>query len=295
MNQGASTNIPTHTIQSKAGDFPDALRHIPDPPGQLYVCSQHWRGLLTRPWVAIVGSRNPTSYGQAVTNRLAGELAQAGLVIVSGLALGIDGAAHRGALEAGGLTVAVLAGGLNRVYPSRHQALARAILQQGGALVSEYPDHTTHYPQHFIARNRLVAGLSQAIIITEAAEKSGTLHTVRFALEQGREVLAVPGNITSPASVATNRLIKSGATPITGTNDVLQVLGLRAIQNRQPAGATPTEQVILDILAEHSSADSHTLLAMSKLEVSTFNQTLTMLEITAKIRPLGNNQWTING
>ena len=292
MSKGTITAISTNTIQSKAEDFPNILHHIPDPPARLYVQSNRWRELQGHPWVAIVGSRKPTAYGRSVTAQLAAALAQAGVVIVSGLAIGIDGVAHRAALDAGGLTVAILAGGLDAIYPGRHQDLAKTILQQGGALVSEYPDGTRHYPQHFIARNRLVSGLSQAIAITEAAEKSGTLHTARFGLEQGKDVFAVPGNITSPLSIATNRLIKSGAYPLTSSRDILQHLGLEAAPRSRPQGATPAEQALLDLLYAGESVGS-ILLAKSGLAVSAFNQALTMLEITGKIRALGADRWSI--
>jgi DNA processing protein len=287
MNQGT-----IYTIQSKADDFPNILRNIVDLPEQLYVISNNWVELLSKPWVAIVGSRKITSYGKVVTAQLATDLARAGVVIVSGLALGVDGVAHQAALEAGGLTVAVLAGGLDYIYPGTHRQLARNIVQKGGALASEYPRGEASYKQNFIARNRLVSGLSRAVVITEAAEKSGTLHTARFALEQGRDVFAVPGNITSSTSVVTNNLIKSGAIPVTSGNDILQHLGLATVKHRLPKGVTPEEQVILELLQKGVS-NTPALIEQSRLSISVFNQTLSMLEITGKIRGLGNNQWTM--
>jgi DNA processing protein len=292
MNKGTTCTLPIHTIQSKAEDFPDILRHIPDPPDMLFIKSTNWPDLLQRPWVAIVGSRKVTSYGRAVTAQLAGDLAASGLVIVSGLAIGVDGIAHQATLQAGGLTVAVLAGGLDRIHPGSHQQLAGQILSQGGALISEYPIGIPSYPQHFVARNRLVSGLSQAIVITEAAEKSGTLHTARFALEQGREVFAVPGNITSRTSAATNSLIKSGASPVTSSRDILQSLGLAPVQKVLPKGNNPAEQCLLELLAS-GEIEGAVLLAKTGLGASVFNQTLTMLEITGKVRSLGGNRWTI--
>jgi DNA processing protein len=273
--------------------YPEVLTTIASPPRQLYTLGTPLEQLLERPRVAIVGSRGVSTYGRQVTARLAGELAQEGVVIVSGLALGVDAIAHQAALEAGGTTMAVLPGGLDQVYPASNRGLARAMLEQGGALVSEYTAGTESFKQNFIARNRLVSGLSNAILITEAAEKSGSLHTARFALEQGRDVLAVPGNITSPTSVGTNNLIRSGAVPITSVDDILYVLGAQKLPAEpvKLVGASPEEQALLDILYE-GITDGHELLARSELQVELFNQTLTMLEITGKVKPLGNNQWS---
>lgn len=248
---------------------------------------------MARPQIAIVGSRKVTAYGRSVTAQLAGELARAGVVIVSGLALGIDGIAHRAALDAGGLTTAILAGGLDKIYPGAHVRLAEQIVRQGGALLSEYPEGTPSLKYNFIERNRLVSGLSGAVLITEAAQKSGTLHTATFALEQGKDVLAVPGNITSLQSAGTNRLIKSGAMPVTCVEDVFRTLGIKspAKLRIRPRGATNEEQVILDLLAAGES-DGAVLLEKSTLDVARFNQALTMLEITGKIRSLGANKWS---
>lgn len=248
---------------------------------------------MQRPKVAIVGSRKITLYGKQVTAQLTRDLARAGVVIVSGLAIGIDSIAHRAALEAGGLTIAVLPAGLDQIYPTRHHQLAEQILQGGGALMSEYPPGSTPYKGNFIERNRLVSGLANAILITEASLKSGTLHTARFALEQGRDVLAVPGNITSSNATGTNNLIKSGAVPVTSVNDIFHCLGITAGHARQkPRGDTPEQQVVLDLLLEGTS-DGSELLNRSKLGVTEFTQTITMLEITGNIKAAGGNQWLI--
>lgn len=284
-----------HTFRPEDCEFPQVLQTIPDPPRALYVQGDTLGALLQQPCVAIVGSRKVSPYGQAVTTQLASQLARAGVVIVSGLAIGVDAIAHRATLQAGGLTFAVLASGLNEVYPAGHHSLAQQILEQGGALVSEYAPGTGIRKHHFIARNRLVSGLCQAIIITEAAENSGTLHTARFALEQGREVLAVPGNITSPVSAGTNNLIKAGAAPITHINDVFHALGLQnplEAPVASPKGATSAEQLLIDLLKTGTS-DGSQLLQQSKLPVITFNQTLTMLEINGAVRSLGGNQWAL--
>lgn len=276
----------------KAGGYPEPLRHISSPPKELFATGE-LNELLARPRVAIVGSRKVSIYGRNVTTMLAGELARQGVVIISGLALGVDAIAHRAALEAGGLTLAVLPGPIEMILPGSHQNLAMEIIKQGGALVSEYPEGSVPFKTNFVARNRIVAGLCDALLITEAAEKSGSLHTARFALEQGKDVLAVPGNITSPVSVGTNNLLKAGAVPVTSTEDVLHVLNLKpAVKARTIKGANPAEQLLIDLLSKDTT-DGAELLIRSDLEVGEFNQTLTMLEITGKIRSLGTNQWTL--
>ncbi|HUS26740.1 MAG TPA: DNA-processing protein DprA [Nevskiaceae bacterium] len=285
-------NVKKLTLGGK--DFPEVLAHIPQPPPELYVAGAPLADLLQYPRVAVVGSRKVSTYGRAVTSQLAGELARAGVVIVSGLAIGVDALAHKAALEAGGLTIAVLPSGLDRIYPGSHYQLALQIIKQGGALVTEYPSGTTPYPSNFIARNRIASGLSDGLLITEAAQKSGSLHTARFALEQGREVMAVPGNINSPTSAGTNNLIKSGATPVTQATDVLYALDIQPapVTDHPAMFGTAQERQLLALIAQ-GTCDGDELLVASQLDVSLFNQTLTMLEITGKVRPLGNNQWGV--
>lgn len=284
-------NIQKVTLLSN--QIPEKLRNIPDPPRKLFTIGADVKELISRPCVAIVGSRKVSAYGRAVTERLASELVKAGVIIISGLAIGVDSLSHRAALAAGGVAVAVLPCGLDQIYPSSHRQLALEILEKGGALVTEYPEGSQIYPSNFVERNRLISGLSDAVLITEAGQKSGSLHTANFGLEQGREVLAVPGNITSPTSVGTNNLIRTGAGLVTSVEDVLQVLGIeRSAQRSVPVGATPEEQTLLDLLASGVSGGEE-LLTRSQLEVSRFNQALTMLEIRGVIRPLGNNQWRV--
>lgn len=275
-------------------DFPAMLQDALPQPQQIYVASNNLPDLLARPRLAVVGSRKVSAYGRTITTNLATKVAREGVVIVSGLAIGVDALAHRAALDAGGLTIAVLPGSLEQIYPSSHYQLALQILEQGGALITEYPAGTNTFPSNFIARNRLVTALSQAVLITEAAARSGTLSTARFALDQGRDVLAVPGNITSPTSAGTNNLLKIGATPVTEPEDILHVLHIKPTktQKARPKGANPQEQTILDLIhaGVHSGGE---LLAQSKLDVSLFNQHMTMLEITAKIRPLGGDTWVL--
>jgi DNA processing protein len=203
------------------GAYPALLREIPDPPVTLYVRGR-WRESLEAPCVGVVGSRRCSTYGQNVAAQLARELAARGVTIVSGLARGVDAAAHRGALEAGGRTAAVLGTGIDEVYPRDHRRLAEEILEQGGALVTQFPLGTPPVAENFPYRNRIISGLSHGVIVVEASENSGSLITARLALEQGREVFAVPGNITSRNSFGTNYLIKgAGAKLIQTWQDVV--------------------------------------------------------------------------
>ena len=212
------------TVARGAADYPPLLAELHDPPTRLYL-----RGgpveILSRPAVAVVGARSCSAYGAQVARDLARALAAAGAVVVSGMARGIDGEAHRGALAAGGPTVAVLGCGIDRDYPRAHAVLASRIAE-GGAVVSEYPPGVEPAPWRFPARNRIVAGLAAATVVVEARERSGALITADFALELGREVFAVPGEITSGLSKGTNDLIRQGATPLLAAQDVLEVLGL---------------------------------------------------------------------
>lgn len=275
------------TLNSPA--YPALLKEIADPPKRLYV-----RGKLKtdRPMVAIVGSRKVTNYGRAVTEQLAGELAAAGAGIISGLALGVDAIAHRAALEAGGYTLAVLAGGTDHISPATNRGLGEQILKCGGGIISEYSAGTPPLRHHFPIRNRIVAGLSHAVIITEAREKSGALITATLALEQNREVMAVPGNITSPMSAGTNNLIKSGAAAITRSADVLAALGLENDGSRQRPLMTKEESAIYTLL-EDGINDGEELQNRSGLGTAEFNQTITMMEISGKVRNLGGGQWVI--
>jgi len=281
-------------IFQTANDYPVRLKTIAQPPAQLFVRGHVDRQVWEGPSIAVVGSRKATAYGKAVTATLAGELAKAGILIISGLALGVDGWAHQAALDAGGRTVAIVATGLDRLYPSRHRQLAERIVAQGGALITEYEPGASVQPGMFIARNRIVAALADGVLVTEAAVKSGTLHTARFALEQGKEVFAVPGNITSPSSAGTNNLIRSGAVPVTRSEDILHVFGWSAPRStpRAVLGDTAAEQSIIDAL-QTGASDAHQLQAITKLDTSVFNQSLIMLEIAGKIRPLGNNHWAV--
>jgi DNA processing protein len=228
--------------------YPPLLAELHDPPSRL-----HLRGgpleLLARPAVAIVGARSCSPYGAQVARGLAQSLAAAGLVIVSGLARGVDAEGHRGALAVGGLTVAVLGCGIDRDYPRVHAELASRIAESG-LVISEYPPGIEPSPWRFPARNRIIAALAQATVVVEARERSGALITADFALELGREVFAVPGEITSALSAGTNDLLRQGATPLLSADDVLTALGIEPIPEALPDGLSPESLALLERLTD---------------------------------------------
>jgi DNA processing protein len=256
--------------------LPDLLRAIHDPPGRLYVRGRGDPQLLARPAVAIVGARACSPYGAQVGRLLGRELAAAGLVVVSGLARGIDAEAHRGALEADGVTVAVLGCGIDRDYPAVHARLAEQICERG-LVVSEYKSGVEPAPWRFPARNRIIAGLAAATVIVEARERSGALITADFALEEGREVFAVPGEITSALSAGTNRLLQQGATPLLAVRDVLEVFGLGEKRAR-PAPVDGEARVVLERLSE-TAATADELARVTGLEPGRLAARLVELEL----------------
>ena len=234
--------------------LPERLAAIPDPPNRLYV-----RGaaeVLGAPAIAIVGSRRATRAGRDFAHALARELASGGLVVVSGLAYGIDAAAHRGAL-ATGRTIAVLGSGLARVYPRAHEGLARDIVAADGAVVTEYPPDAGPRKHRFPERNRLISGLALGVVIVEATTRSGSLITARMAAEQGREVMAVPGPVASPLAGGCHRLLKSGAALIENADDVLFAIGYEREDAPSASPAAPPED--LKVLLEFVGAETTTL------------------------------------
>lgn len=279
-------------ISPQEHDFLQIIGTIADKPKALYIMGELPKE--RRPSVAIVGTRKPTVYGKEVTHRLAYELAKQGVVIISGLALGVDGLAHRAALEAGGATIAVLGNGLGSVYPAAHRTLAKQIIDSGGAIISEYEPEAEARGFQFLERNRIVSGLSDAIIITEAAARSGTLNTAGHALEQGRDIFVVPGNITSPLSAGCNALLKRGAAPVTEAKDVLETIAPQLLkpQSVLPLGTTPLETEIIKLL-QAGVRDGDQLHQKTGAGASEFGQTLTMMELSGTIRALGGNQWTL--
>jgi DNA processing protein len=228
--------------------YPPLLAELHDPPARLYL-----RGgpaeILARPSVAIVGARSCSPYGAQVARELARELAGAGVVVVSGLARGVDGEAHRGALAAGGLTVAVLGCGIDRDYPRAHADLARRV-SENGLVVSEYPPGIEPSPWRFPARNRIVAGLAGATVVVEARRRSGAFITADFALELGRDVFAVPGEITSGLSEGTNDLIRQGAIPLLAAADVFEAMGIEPEPPGPPASLSPEADAVWGVLQQ---------------------------------------------
>lgn len=281
-------------IRPEANDYLQRLTGIDTPPKQLYYLGK----LPTerRPTVAIVGTRKPTSYGHEVTERLASRFASRGVVIVSGLALGVDAIAHQAALDAGGTTIAIQANGLDQLAPRTNARLGQNIITHGGAILSEYEPGMPPLAHQFLERNRLVSGIADAIVITEAAARSGTLNTAGHAIMQGRDVYVVPGNITSPMSAGCNHLLTQGAQPLLDPDDLLEHLvpSDHPTQTLLPIGATPTEQAILDALASGLRDGDEIYAKLSDISIAEFQTSLTMLEINGHIRPLGANCWRLH-
>lgn len=286
------------------GVYPSSLREIYDPPIVLYVKGA-WAECLDQPCIGVVGSRKCSTYGQNAANMLARDLAQRELTVVSGFARGIDAAAHRGTLEAGGRTVAVLGTGIDEVYPRDHKKLAEEILASGGALVSQFPLGTPPVSENFPYRNRIISGLSLGIVVVEAAENSGSLITARLAMEQNREVYAVPGNITSRNSFGTNYLIKgAGAKLVQQWQDIAaelpQDLAARLlpppVTRSQsslaeklafvPEGLSQSETSVFRLLSHDSPAHVDWLVDKSKLPISDLTAALLALEMRELVRAL---------
>jgi DNA processing protein len=238
--------MPPQIVRRHGKGYPPLLRELHDPPERLYLRGDGEPDLLARPAVAVVGARSCSAYGAQVARDVSRKLAAAGAVVVSGLARGIDADAHRGALEADGITVAVLGCGIDRDYPRANADLANRIARTG-LIVSEYPPGVEPAPWRFPARNRIVAGLALATVVVEARARSGALITADFALELGREVFAVPGEITSSLSAGTNDLIRQGATPLLAAEDVLEALGLETAPARPEARLTQAATAVLGV------------------------------------------------
>lgn len=281
-----------NATRPQSADFLSPLINIPEPPDKLY-----YRGRLPEkrpPTVAIVGSRKPTKYGKNIGYKIAYDLAKKGVIVVSGLALGIDAIAHTATLDASGTTVAVLASPVSQVTPRTNHQLGQRILDSGGVIISETNSQQPIQPHYFLKRNRLVSGLADAVIVIEAAARSGTLSTAAHALDQGRSVFAVPGNIDSPLSAGCNKLIQQGAMPLLSIDDVLHDIAPASTttQATLPLGSTPLETAIIRLLADGMS-DGEELLAACQATPAAFSQALTMLELDGTIRPLGADQWAL--
>ena len=285
------------------GSYPNLLREIADPPITLYVRGD-WQACLDQPCVGVIGSRQCSTYGENASEMLSRDLASRGIAIVSGLARGIDSAAHRGALQAKGRTVAVMGTGIDGVYPKENTRLVREILDGGGCLVSQFPLGTPPLKDNFPYRNRIISGLSLGVLIVEASERSGSLITARLAAEQNREVMAVPGNITSSNSYGTNYLIKAGAKLVQQWQDVVAELpseiaarilppkieerknGSGHQQELIPADLTDNERKIWALLNADEATHIDVLLETSGLSFGDLNSVLVGLDIKDMIRVL---------
>lgn len=265
--------------------YPQRLLEAPDPPTVLYVKGRV--ELLNTPAFAIVGSRNATPQGESNAMAFATTLADAGLTIVSGLALGIDAAAHRGGLRGKGSTVAVIGTGIDRVYPARNQELARDIAAQG-AIISEFPLGTPALKENFPRRNRIISGLARGCLVVEAAERSGSLITARLAGEQGRDVFAIPGSIHSPLSKGCHKLIKQGAKLVDDARDILDELGFCAAAERKSTAAPQPDIETAKLLAclGYDSCDVDTLALRSGLTAERLYAILLEMELDGRIASL---------
>ncbi len=282
-------------ITWKDKNYPPLLKAIDYAPPVLYVA-----GKLTEAdqfSIAIVGTRNASQYGRQVTEQFARELATHNVTIVSGLALGIDTIAHKAALDAGGRTLAVMASGLDTIYPADNHTLAKRIVESGqGALITEFPLGVKPESRYFPTRNRIISGLSLGVLVTEAPEKSGALITVKFALEQGRDVFAVPGNIFSTRSTGVNKIIQDGARPVMGVSDILTDLNLFMIpQQIEMQAILPDndEERALLALLNHEPRHIDDLIRESDLPTMTVTSTLMMMELKGMIKQVGSMQFVV--
>jgi DNA processing protein len=268
-------------LARSAPAFPPLLSAIHDPPPGLFLRGVAEPALLAQPAVAIVGARACSAYGRQIARSIGRDLGAAGLVVVSGLARGVDAEAHRGALEAAATTVAVLGCGIDRDYPAAHRELARQVADTG-LIVAEYAPGVEPAPWRFPARNRIVAGLCAATIVVEARERSGALITADFALEEGREVFAVPGEITSSLSAGTNALLRLGATPLTSAQDVLESYGLSAAATVAPELSETAARVLERVREGAVGADA--LARATRLAAGAVAVALTELELAGVVR-----------
>jgi DNA processing protein len=279
-----------HIISLVDPAYPKPLAQISDPPPLLYVLGSV--DVLNKPQLGVVGSRNPTAGGKLITKELSTSLSLSGLVITSGMATGIDGEAHIAALETGGETIAVCGTGLDRIYPAKHRALAHQISEQG-ALVSEFSIGTMPMAQNFPRRNRLISGMSLGVLVVEASIKSGSMITARLALEQGREVFAVPGSIHSPLSTGPHELLKQGAVLTRNAEDLLNELSFESEPCipliKQYNGDKDVDNEISELLKflSYEAISVDELVEKSKLSPQVVSQTLLMLELSNRVSKVG--------
>lgn len=277
------------TLRSSEPEFPDELTHIDPIVSPLYT-----RGDLSleKRRIAIVGSRRFTAYGKMATEEIAQHLAQVDITVVSGLALGIDSIAHKACVDEGGHTIAVLPCGIDKVYPASHRELGKQILDTNGAIVSEYKPGTPPMKHRYPERNRIISGLSEAIVVVEAAHKSGSLITARLAMEQGKEVFAVPGPINSSMSKGTNSLIQSGAHVVTQPTDITALLGISSKKKQKKLTfSNEVEEKVYTYICKNSPADADNIPNILDISSAECAQAVSMLEIRGYIFAKGGNNW----
>lgn len=273
------------TLKNADQNFPALLKEIPDVPQQIYVIGDLPEDSIMR--VAVVGTRKATVAGRVLARSVAKALALRGVVVVSGLAMGIDTASHEGCLDAQAKTIAVLANGLDAVYPAQNEYLAKKILEYGGAIISEYPPGTPSFPNQFLERNRIISGLSTAVIIVEAPDKSGSLATARFAAEQGRDVLVFPGPHNHPNYQGSHQLLRDGARLVGSIEDVLEDLGLssgattaasRQANNLSLEDLTSDQALVVEVIKNSAMPiPIDKIIELTKLDPQAVNQCLTLL------------------
>lgn len=266
-------------VERGAEGYPDLLETIADPPARLWI-----RGELDgSPGVAIVGTRRATRYGLEIARAMGRAVAAVGWSVISGLARGVDGEAHRGTLDAGGVGVAVLGSGLDVWYPPEHRTLGKGLIEAGGAVISEFAPGSRPEPWHFPARNRLISGLSAVVVVTEAAGRGGALITARLAAEQGREVFAVPGDVSRATSRGTNLLIRDGAVPVLGADDLLEALSL--VMGPPPVAVQPpAESGVPELSIPSSGASVEAVVEANGGETTRVLRVLGRLELEGRVR-----------
>lgn len=281
-------------ITIKDSNYPKLLKEIHAPPPLLYI-----RGNIDiNPCIGVVGTRKFSPYGKELVETIVKDLAISKITIISGLALGIDALAHQETLKNSGKTYAILGSGVNKnsVYPSNNRRIAEEIINKGGAIISEYPYNTPPLKHHFPARNRIIAGLSLATLVIEAPKESGALITANFALEQNRDVFAIPGNIFSKNCEGTNNLIKMGASPITSANDILEELNLKQIiksnDNKKIIPETKEEEKIISSLSQ-DPIHINKIAKKTNLDIKIVSSTLTMMEIKNMVKNMGNMEYIL--
>ena len=282
-------------LPQTSSKFPKLLKQIADPPIGLFIKGEIEQ--FNKPMMAVVGTRRVTTYGKQVTKQLTSALTNAGFVVVSGLARGVDGIAHQACIDNGGQTIAVLGCGVDIIYPSQHQNLAKQILATGGAIISEYPPETKPIPGNFPARNRIISGMSSGVLVTEGASKSGSKITAMMALDQNREVFAVPGSINSPMSQAPADLIKLGAKLVTSIEDILEELNIKGnVGVKDPDFVPEFDNLLQEKIYKYLQQNNQhidTLIRDLKVDSAQINVELTLLELNGLIENFGNGEWGI--